>query len=103
MDWGRMADCPVAGGEVDARSTITIEIEWSRLLVIGEKYTNGACQMHAEGPVYIHADAPRRANATDDRLHAVIPRRGRQLLERNEWRQLIWQADQFAIRRQTIC
>jgi len=25
------------------------------------------------------------------------------LLERNEWRQLIWQADQFAIRRQTIC
>ena len=56
-----MADCPVAGGEVDARSTITIEIEWSRLLVIGEKYTNGACQMHAEGPVYIHADALRRA------------------------------------------
>jgi glucose dehydrogenase len=51
----------------------------------------------------IHADAPRRANATDDRRHAVIPRRGRQVLERNEWRQLIWQADQFAIRRQTIC
>ena len=49
------------GGEVDARTTITIEVEWSRLPVIVEKHANRECQMHAEGSVYIHADALRRA------------------------------------------
>ena len=47
-----------------------------------------------------HLDVQTQPMTGDTR---IIPRRGRQLLERNEWRQLIWQADQFAIRRQTIC
>jgi len=48
-----MADGPASGGEVDARTTITIEVEWPRLPVIAEKRTNGECQMRAEGPVYM--------------------------------------------------
>lgn len=42
-------------GEVDARTTITIEVELSPLPVIVEKHANGERQMHVEGSVYIHA------------------------------------------------
>lgn len=44
------------GGEVDARTIITIEVECSRLLVILEKRTNGECQIHAEGSVCLQMD-----------------------------------------------
>jgi hypothetical protein len=45
----------VPAGEVDARTTITIDVELSRLPVIVEKHANGERQMHVEGSVYIHA------------------------------------------------
>ena len=44
-------------GEVDTRTTITIEIEQSQLLVIVEKPANGECQTRAEGPVYVEASS----------------------------------------------
>jgi hypothetical protein len=37
----------------EPRTTITIEVERSRLPVIVEKRANGECQMHAEGPLYM--------------------------------------------------
>jgi hypothetical protein len=56
-----MADCPMPGvGEVDARTTTTIEADWYRLPVIVEKRTNGECQ-NARRRCSIYADALRRA------------------------------------------
>jgi hypothetical protein len=62
-----MADYPVPGGEVDARTTITIEVEWSRLPVIVEKRANGGCQMHAEGPVYMQTHFDVQCNGCHER------------------------------------
>jgi hypothetical protein len=58
----------VPGGEVDARTTITIEVEWSRPPVIVEKRTNGARQMHAEGPIYMQAHFDLQRNASVENI-----------------------------------